>query len=1028
MTELARQASKQLKALLIIALAIAGCVAATGAFANSAGGDHYYLTSDSPYMNAEQSSKNNPDQKDYQDGPVQHGPNGEVSDKQSSYCTTGANWPAQVPPASKQTDPRSFAAIKACNKATGCDNPAIGRNLVSGNVAATAMAVGMQQAIARAQMPESILPLAKEMQNQQNQCNADNSANMERNQAGCAIDYVRTYLENFTSDGGNKWNRLRNELFIPIAILLLLPGAVLAQAKAIVAQGFSIFGPVNPFEGIIRAVVAIFLIPATALVVNYGIDVSNAINHSIRDTYQRVFGSDMYRDAMGAHIRAFPVRQPSENKNYVPRRMPTMKDALGSASTAFSKMEGRSLSIKLEDPVAGLSIVPEDRANEMVPYFVNQQRQGYNGLNAGLATTWTILCAFQMAYLYYLWFVGPVVAALWVWPMKQLRDALPNWVDGVVTLCFWSLFWNTTVLIMACFRGVDDTGTVIMTALNFLSTACVKFAFDFSGLVKAAGAEAAKMAEKAAQGGGKGGGKGGSQGGSSQGQSAGHSSGGSNQPTDPGKALPTSTAQSSFPGSSTSSSDSDSSSSVASMSSQSERNSDRAQPGGASTEAGMARVSTASAWNHPYAAADGGPVSGSPWRASGSSSSYSAGESANFSAALVPPPPGQGATDAVVPGIPAVSGQQVGELTPPLLLDRLELAAASAAGNTWSQDDSSVMYANQALSLSGSTGGLYSAGEGAAYASPSTQQPYTTAEPGSVIAGMSGAFATSTSADGKAWNSNNSPAAEAGRQPALAQGEANRQLLEQAGEGQQGGNPQAPINDQRSLRFMDLAALTAIGANADKLTANGAPIENGNSLPPIRMNGAQLSADGSLPPPLTGQAPMASATLPGQNSQIYDDVSLQAWFSASPPEGSQATLAASSQQASNAPYQPDPRAGVDVTAISFVSADGTTSLSVDPGQATLSQSSSTYQDSVYLTRDTGGRPVEYANAIVTSPADVYAACGLYDNPAPAYQTAAYAASTDAAYQTAQAQADVRAARQSAIALVLGRACSAAPPV
>src|SRR5262249_21826450 len=208
MTDKHSSASNWLKTLIIIALVTAGCGSAIDVYAqSSAGGEHYYNTSDSPFMNAEQSAKNNPDQKDYMDGPVQHGPHGEVSDKQSSYNTTGANWPACVPGTCKQTDPRSFAAINACNKATGADNPAIGRNLLSGNLAATAMAVGMQQAVARAQMPESVMPLAKEMQNQQNQCNADNSANMERNQAGCALDYVRTYLENFTSNGGNKWNR-----------------------------------------------------------------------------------------------------------------------------------------------------------------------------------------------------------------------------------------------------------------------------------------------------------------------------------------------------------------------------------------------------------------------------------------------------------------------------------------------------------------------------------------------------------------------------------------------------------------------------------------------------------------------------------------------------------------------------------------------------------------------------------------------------------------------------------------------------
>src|SRR5262249_9560307 len=94
-----------------------------------------------------------------------------------------------------------------------------------------------------------------------------------------------------------------------------------------------------------------------------------------------------------------------------------------------------------------------------------------------------ILCAFQMAYLYYLWCMGPIAAALWVWPMERLRQAFPSWVEGVITLCFWNLFWNTVILLMACFRGVDTTGTVIMTALHGMAVLCVQYAFDFSSLV-----------------------------------------------------------------------------------------------------------------------------------------------------------------------------------------------------------------------------------------------------------------------------------------------------------------------------------------------------------------------------------------------------------------------------------------------------------------------------------------------------------------------------------------------------------------
>lgn len=454
---------------------------------------------------------------------VNNGNGSEVTNQTNMNMIAGMTWPFTQPPFPANMAP--FAGSQT-GKSIWAQMPSQVKN---GGTPATAAEVALIRTVAQDAaieslfQPSSWLQVAKEVQNTQTQQNADNSANMEKQQASCAIDFVRSYLENFTANSGNQWNRLRNELFMPMAVLLLLPGAIATQAKATVAQGFPIFGEVSPVEGLVRSIVAIFLIPGTYLIVNYGIDVSNSIAYTIQSQYSQIFGSDMYRDAMCAHIRAFGSRLPSENLGHIPQQAGQMQ---GQGSSARAKFEGSNVDVKLEDPCAGLYQAPETKANEKVPYAVNAQRAAYNGMGAGLAMTWNILCAFQMCYLYYLWFVGPIMAALWVWPVKQLREAFPNWCEGVITICFWSLFWNTTILLMACFRGVDDTGTVIMEALNFLSTACVKFAFDFAGLVKAAGAEAGKMAEKAAHGGGKGGGhKGGGHGGSPT-KGGGHPGGG----------------------------------------------------------------------------------------------------------------------------------------------------------------------------------------------------------------------------------------------------------------------------------------------------------------------------------------------------------------------------------------------------------------------------------------------------------------------------------------------------------------------
>ena len=129
------------------------------------------------------------------------------------------------------------------------------------------------------------------------------------------MTFTKEYLTNFTAEAGNRWQTIRDQLFIPIAVLLLLPGAVLAQVKAIVSQSSPVLGETNPFEGIIRSIIAIFLIPGTFLVINYGIDVSNSITFTIADEYTRIFGTDMYVDAQCAEARAFPINAPQSNSN-----------------------------------------------------------------------------------------------------------------------------------------------------------------------------------------------------------------------------------------------------------------------------------------------------------------------------------------------------------------------------------------------------------------------------------------------------------------------------------------------------------------------------------------------------------------------------------------------------------------------------------------------------------------------------------------------------------------------------------------
>lgn len=330
---------------------------------------------------------------------------------------------------------------------------------------------------------------------------ANSANNMATNQAISAIDFSKKYLVNFTAEQGNVWHRLRDQLFIPMAILLLLPGAVLAQVKAIVAQGSPSWAQADsPIEGITRSIVAVFLIPATFLVINYGIDVSNSITFTIADEYKRIFGTDMYEDAICHEKRAMAINPANRKENAIHEE----ERPVNRGGSVWSSFEGLNSTVREYDPCLGVD-------NTRVPDENVVQAKNFNRLakgmaNTGLTAAWNIMSAFQMAYLYYLWCMGPIAAALWVWPVGPMRGALRSWIEGVITLCFWSLFWNTTILLLACFKGVGDDGSVIVTALNTLANLSVKKAFDFAGLIAEAGSAASAEMQKSMAGGGGGGG------------------------------------------------------------------------------------------------------------------------------------------------------------------------------------------------------------------------------------------------------------------------------------------------------------------------------------------------------------------------------------------------------------------------------------------------------------------------------------------------------------------------------------------
>jgi len=79
--------------------------------------------------------------------------------------------------------------------------------------------------------------------------------------------------------------QMYKQLFVPMALLFLLPGAVLTQVKGLVTRGFLAADEdsASPFAGILRALIAVFLIPSTQLIVSYAIDTGNALTCAVTD-------------------------------------------------------------------------------------------------------------------------------------------------------------------------------------------------------------------------------------------------------------------------------------------------------------------------------------------------------------------------------------------------------------------------------------------------------------------------------------------------------------------------------------------------------------------------------------------------------------------------------------------------------------------------------------------------------------------------------------------------------------------------
>lgn len=197
--------------------------------------------------------------------------------------------------------------------------------------------------------------------------------------------------------------QMYKRVYVPMAVLLLLPGALILNMKVLVNKSMNNDAndediATGPFTAILRSMVAIFLIPATQLIMSYSIDVGNSMTYEVA---QQIQVSEVVQWAKDQY-------QDRQQQN---------------------------------QPVQGMDPQP----------FGQQMANMASGVvNMSLTIGLMLLLAFQLVMSCYLLLMGPIAAALYAWPGgvgKLFKPVFVNWVNAVITLSLWRFWWVLIVLV-----------------------------------------------------------------------------------------------------------------------------------------------------------------------------------------------------------------------------------------------------------------------------------------------------------------------------------------------------------------------------------------------------------------------------------------------------------------------------------------------------------------------------------------------------------------------------------------------------
>ncbi|MBC7997463.1 MAG: hypothetical protein IAF58_05955, partial [Leptolyngbya sp.] len=264
------------------------------------------------------------------------------------------------------------------------------------------------------------------------------------------------------SDAVRQVQIMYHQVYVPMAILFLLPGAVLTQVKSQVAGGFSLKAPEaqSPFDGLLRSFVAIFLIPSTQLIVSYAIDVGNSMTYSVYDPW----------------VNIDRIKEWAHQLSYNPNGLTNVDNAIlppvqaGGAGGAGGG--GGALGSLLSGDIFGAILqfvmdffgygeglggnVPETRTMEERGSWLSGMLEiAFNWMMFFMSEMLIVLTAFQLVFMCYLFLLGPLAAAFYAWPdlqstgqQKLFRGVFGNWVNAVITLAMWRFYWMVILAIM----------------------------------------------------------------------------------------------------------------------------------------------------------------------------------------------------------------------------------------------------------------------------------------------------------------------------------------------------------------------------------------------------------------------------------------------------------------------------------------------------------------------------------------------------------------------------------------------------